>query len=72
MVEAVGGAVLAAEALVACERLDVGGIFDLLAAVERAAMGGEHGAGVEDAHGVAGCRDGEGPTDAVVGDGVIV
>ena len=56
MVEAVGGPVLAGGTLVALECLDVRGVFDLLAAVERARVGGEHGAGVEDAHGVEGGR----------------
>ena len=72
MVETVGGAVLAGGALVALERFDVGGVFDLLAPVERARMGGEHGGGVEDAHGAEGGRDGEGAADVVVGDGIIV
>ena len=49
VVEAVGSAVLAGEALAAFELFDVCGVFDLLAAVERARMGGEHYAGVEDA-----------------------
>ena len=57
VVEAVGCAVLAGEALAAFEFFDMGGVFDLLAAVERAAMGGEHGSGVEDAHGVEGVED---------------
>ena len=52
--EAVGGAVLAGEALAAFELFDVGGVFDLLAAVERARMGGEDCAGVEDAYGLEG------------------
>ena len=72
VVETVGGAVLAGGALVALERFDVCGVFDLLGAVERAWMGGEDCAGVEDAHGLEGCRDGEGATDVVVGDGIIV
>ena len=71
-VEAVGGAVLAGEAFLALERLDVGGVFDLASPVERAPMGGEHGPGVEDAHGVEGCRDGEGACDVTMGNGVIV
>ena len=54
MVEAVGGAVFAGEALVALEVFDVRGVFDLMGAVERARMDGEHGAGVEDAHGTRG------------------
>ena len=72
VVEAVGGAVLAGGALAAFELFDMGGVFDLLGAVERARMGGEHYAGVEDAHGVEGCRDGQGAPDVVVGDGIIV
>ena len=72
VVEAVGGAVLAGGALVALERFDVCGVFDLLAPVERAAMGGEDCAGVEDAHGVERGRDGKGAADVVVGDGIIV
>ena len=52
VVEAVGGAVLAGETFVAFELFDVGGVLDLLAAVEGAGVGGKHGAGVEDAHGV--------------------
>ena len=72
VVEAVGGAVLAGGALVAFELFDVGGVFDLLGAVERARMGGEHGGGVEDAHGLERGRDGEGAADVVVGDGIIV
>ena len=67
VVETVGGAVLAGGALVALEFFDVCGVFDLLAAVERARMGGEHGGGVEDAHGVERGRDGEGAADVVVG-----
>ena len=39
VVEAVGGAVLAGGALAAFELFDMGGVFDLLAAVERARMG---------------------------------
>ena len=70
--EAVGGAVFAAEALLAFEFLDVGGVFELAPPVERAGMGGEHGGGVEDAHGVEGCRDGEGATDVTMGNRVIV
>ena len=54
VVEAVGGAVLAGGALVALELFDVGGVFDLLGAVERAWMGGEDCAGIEDAHGLEG------------------
>ena len=72
VVETVGGAVLAGGALAAFELFDMGGVFDLLGAVERAAMGGEDGGGVEDAHGLEGCRDGEGAADVVVGDGIIV
>ena len=72
VVEAVGGAVLAGGALAAFELFDMGGVFDLLAAVERARMGGEHYAGVEDAHGVERGRDGKGAADVVVGDGIIV
>ena len=72
VVETVGGAVLAGGALVALERFDVCGVFDLLGAVERAPMGGEHGGGVEDAHGLERGRDGEGAADVVVGDGIIV
>ena len=72
VVEAVGGAVLAGGALAAFELFDMGGVFDLLAAVERARMGGEHGGGVEDAHGLERGRDGEGAADVVVGDGIIV
>ena len=52
VVETVGGAVLAGGALVALERFDVCGVFDLLGAVERAWMGGEDCACVEDAHGL--------------------
>ena len=52
VVETVGGAVLSGGALVALEFFDVCGVFDLLGAVERAPMGGEHGGGVEDAHGL--------------------
>ena len=44
----------AGEALVALELFDVRGVFDLLGAVERARMDGEHGAGIEDAHGLEG------------------
>ena len=51
MMEAVGGAVLTGESLVALERLDMREVFDLLAAVEGARMGGKDGAGVEDTHG---------------------
>ena len=51
MMEAVGGAVLTGESLVALERLDVREVFDLLTAVEGTAMGGKDGAGVEDTHG---------------------
>ena len=72
VVEAVGGAVFAGGALAAFELFDMGGVFDLLAAVERARMGGEHYAGVEDAHGVERGRDGQGAPDVVVGDGIIV
>ena len=61
---------LAGEAFVALELFDVGGIHDLLAAVERAGVGGEHGAGVEDAYGVQRGRDGEGATDVTMGDGL--
>ena len=68
MVEAVGGAVLAGVTLVALERLDVRAVFDLLAAVERARVGGEHGARVEHAHRVEGGRDDEGAFD-VSGEG---
>ena len=60
VVEPVGGAVLAGVSFVALERLDVGGVFDLPAAVERAPMGREHGGGVEHAHGLEGGRDDEG------------
>ena len=70
VVEAVGGAVLAGEAFAAHELFDVGGVFDLLAPVEGAAMSGKHGAGVEDAHGVQRGRDDEGATDVTMGDGV--
>ena len=59
-------------ALVALERFDVCGVFDLLAPVERARMGSEHGGGVEDAHGLERGRNGEGATDVVVGDRIIV
>ena len=45
---------LAGEALATFELFDMGGVFDLLAAVERARMGGEDDIGVEDAHGVEG------------------
>ena len=72
MVEAVGGAVLVGEALVAFERLDVGEVFDLAPSVERAAMGGEHGPGVEDAHGVESCADDEGASHVVVRNRIIV
>ena len=70
--EAVGGAVLAGEAFVALEFFDVGGVFDLLAPVEGAAMGGKHGAGVEDAHGVQRGRDDEGAPDVTMRDGVVI
>ena len=70
--EAVGGAMLAGEALVAFERLDVGGVFDLASPVEGTPMGGEHGGGVEDAHGVEGGRDDEGASHRVVRNRVIV
>ena len=66
------GAVLAGETLVAFELFDVGGVFDLLAAVEGAAMSGEDCAGVEDAHGVQRGRDDEGAPDVTMGDGVVV
>ena len=72
VVEAVGGAVLAGESFVALELFDVGGVFDLLAPVERARMGGEDCAGVEDAHGVQRGRDDEGAPDVTMGDGVVV
>ena len=72
VVEAVGGAVLTGVTLVAFERLDVRGVFDLLSAVERAPMGGEHGARVEDAHRLEGGRDDEGAFDMAVRDGVVV
>ena len=72
VVEAVGGAVLAGGALVAFEFFDVCGVFDLLGALERAWMGGEDCAGIEDAHGLERGRDGEGATDVVVGDRIIV
>ena len=72
VVEAVGGAVLAGETLVAFELFDVGGVLDLLAPVEGAAMGGEHGSGVEDAHGLEGRGDDEGASHVVVGDGIVV
>ena len=72
VVETVGGAVLAGGALAAFELFDMGGVFDLLAAVERARMGGEHYAGVEDARGAERGRDGEGAADVMVGDGIIV
>ena len=68
--EGVGGAVLAGEALVGFERVDVGGVFDLPGAVEGAVMGGEPGVGVEDAPGVEGCADGEGPCDVTMGNRV--
>ena len=67
VVEAVGGAVLAGEAFAALELFDVDGVFDLLAAVEGAAMGGEDCAGVEDAHGVQRGRDDEGAPDVTMG-----
>ena len=72
VVEAVGGAVLAGEAFVALELFDVGGVFDLLAPVEGAAMSGEDGAGVEDAHGVQRGRDDEGAPDVTMWDGIVV
>ena len=72
VVEAVGGAVLAGEAFVAFELFDVGGVLDLLAAVEGAGVGGKHGAGVEDAHGVQRGRDDEGAPDVTMGDGIVV
>ena len=72
VVEAVGGAVLAGEAFVALELFDVGGVLDLLAPVEGAAMGGEDCAGVEDAHGVQRGRDDEGAPDVTMGDGIVV
>ena len=72
VVEAVGGAVLAGETFVAFELFDVGGVLDLLAAVEGAGVGGKHGAGVEDAHGVQRGRDDEGAPDVTMGDGIVV
>ena len=72
VVEAVGGAVLAGEAFAALELFDVDGVFDLLAPVEGAAMGGEDCAGVEDAHGVQRGRDDEGAPDVTMGDGIVV
>ena len=60
------------EAFAALELFDVGGVFDLLAAVEGAAMGGKHGAGVEDAHGVQRGRDDEGAPDVTMWDGIVV
>ena len=72
MVEAVGGAVLTTESFVALQFFDVRGVFDLLAPVERAAMGGEDCAGVEDAHGLQRGRDEESSSDVAVGDGVVV
>ena len=72
VVEAVGGAVLAGEAFVALELFDVGGVLDLLAPVEGAAMSGEDCAGVEDAHGVQRGRDDEGAPDVTMGDGIVV
>ena len=72
VVEAVGGAVLAGETLVAFELFDVGGVLDLLAPVDRARMGGEDGAGVEDAHGLQRGRDEESSSDVAVRDGVVV
>ena len=72
VVEAVGGAVLTGVTLVAFERLDVRAVFDLLSAVERAPMGGEHGARVEHVHRLEGGRDHEGAFDIAVRDRVVV
>ena len=72
VVEAVGGAVCAGESFFALECLDVSGVFDLLSTVEGARMGSEHGAGVEDAHGLEGGRDDEGASHVAVRNRVIV
>ena len=56
----------------ALERLDVREVFDLLAAVEGARMGGKDGAGVEHAHGRERGRDDEGACNVAVRDGVVV
>ena len=72
VVEAVGGAVCAGVSFLALERFDVSGVFDLLSSVERARMGSEHGAGVEDAHGLEGGRDDKGASHVAVRNRVIV
>ena len=72
MMEAVGGAVLTGESLVALARLDMREVFDLLTAVEGTRMGGKDGAGVEHAHGVQRGRDDEGACNVAVRDGVVV
>ena len=52
VMEAVGGAVLTGGAFVFDEGLDVGGVFDLLAAVEGAWMLGDDVTRIRDAHGI--------------------
>jgi len=71
-VQAVLGAVGARGALGGDEGLDVAGVFDLLAVVERTRMVGDDGVGVEDAHALEGGGDDEGARGAVVGHGVVV
>ena len=72
VMEAVGGAVCTGESFLALKCLDVSGVFDLLSTVERARMGSEHDAGVEDAHGLEGGRDDEGASHVAVRNRIIV
>ena len=72
VVEAVFGAVLAPLTFVRHQGLDVSGVFYLLAAVKGAGVRGEHGVGVEHAHGLEGSRDEERAPHMVVRDRVII
>jgi len=72
VVQAVVGAVGSGGALVRHERLEVGGLFDLRAAVEAARVGSDDVAGIEDTH----CLERGGHEQRAVhvgmGDGIVV
>jgi hypothetical protein len=72
VMQAVLRAMRPGSAFVSDESLDMGGIFDLRAAVEAARVGGDHGLTIEDAHGVDASQHGQGAVHVHVRDGVIV
>lgn len=59
-------------AFVSDEGLDMGGLFDLRAAIEAAPVGGDDGLAIEDAHGVEASQHAQRAVHMRVRDGVVV